>query len=141
MMQIHETKEAISAAVQDIQAEIKEVLGKCGLSMRKFASRLYFEGVDIEDDEEEKRFCEKFKKDLSRASTKKEKLLELQGYRNFLYTVTEVKATNLIFTPNEPIKRYGSEFEKKMAEISKALEEKICQKSSASLSGADPECR
>jgi len=141
MASVPDTKDEIKTAIQEIQAEIKDVLGKCGLSMRQFASRLYFEGVDIEDDEEEKRFCEKFKKDLSRASSKKEKLLELQGYRSFLYTVTEVKATNLIFTPNEPIKRFGSEFDKKMAEISKELEEKIRQKPIDPLGEPDLEYR
>lgn len=121
-------KEKIKKEIEEIQFEIKEVLGKCNLSMKQLADQYYGECKIDRTDEERKRFIEKFKKDLSRESSTKAKLDELKEYRRFLYILDEVKEADFILPENHSKFKFSSNFTKKMREASKKIDTALKQK-------------
>ncbi|ADZ91980.1 hypothetical protein [Marinomonas mediterranea] len=65
-----------TVSTQKLQTEIKSILGKLKWSHKKLARVVYAERNDFDNEDEIVRFEESFKKDLSRPTTKPERLSE-----------------------------------------------------------------
>lgn len=119
-----------SEEIEAIQEEIKEMLGRIKWSHNKFAS-WYFKDMDDyaeNENEDEKKFIEKFKKDLSRGSTSKKKLDLLKKYKEYLYELSEVKRIEgiTLIMSNLPIsEKKNKKFLAKMESISRMIDKRI----------------
>ena len=83
----------------EIQSFIKKIASELGWTQNRLARIIYTEIYDFDDDEEIRKFQEKFKKELQRTTTKLERLKE---YVDILIRHPEAKNINLIFNKKLP---------------------------------------
>ncbi|MGM0497924.1 MAG: hypothetical protein ACQESJ_08405 [Bacteroidota bacterium] len=118
-------KEEIREEINKIQNDIKEVLGKIGWKIPRFAERVFYEKFNTDVEEEIKRFIEKFKKDIHRNSSTHLKLREIKEYQRILYDLDEVRKTDLILPRNLFKDKFSDEFNQKMKEVSKLIDDSL----------------
>jgi hypothetical protein len=75
------------------QREIKYTISKLGWSQNRLAREIYVATFDFDDDDEINRLEERLKKELTRKTTKPERLLE---YLSIIYRHNEFKNLDLI---------------------------------------------
>lgn len=111
-----------TGTTKELQREIKNLISGLGWSQKRFAREIYFETHEVHNDDEERRFVEKFKKELSRTTIKPERLVE---YLNVISRHAEVVKINLI-TPSLPDCGCLSEtFKKGMKSISESISKEL----------------
>ncbi|MCC5796306.1 MAG: hypothetical protein JJU48_03135 [Methylophaga sp.] len=109
---------------QELQAIIKHLCNRVGLSQKSLARAIYIasQEYDDEDEIEIKRFEEKFKKALNRPTTAPQ---QLQGYLDVMRDITAIKKADMIVPQYHSTNVLDPELEKAMLEISKEITKKL----------------
>lgn len=103
----------------ELQKEIKSVIATIGWNQNKLALVLYTELHDTDVEEEINRFKERVKKDLSRSSTKEEKL---KNYLDIISQHPDFIKNNLVNNNFKSCGQISSFIEKEMQNLSKKID-------------------
>ena len=109
-------------STRELQKDIKSLISKLGWSQKRFASEIYFETHEVHNDDEERRFIENFKKELTRSTIKPEKLVE---YINTISRHSEVDKLNLIKPSLADHDCLSDAFKKEMKSISESISKSL----------------
>jgi hypothetical protein len=104
------------------QNELKKWIRKLDWTQNKFARRYYFDQNDTDIESEIKQFTEKFKKQLSRPTTKVERI---DTYLEYLYSLDEFKRNNFVKPQNYSALKFDQEFNCEMKKISEMISRKL----------------
>lgn len=106
----------------ELQRIIKDLINHLGWSQKRLAREVYVASFDYDDLDEIKRHEEKIKKDLSRSTTKAERLLRyLEAIRNH----DEFKKLNIAMPIYYPTGRLSENITEKMASFSERLSNEL----------------
>lgn len=108
--------------IQEKQLELRTWLKKIGLSQKEFAAIFLEETYEYVTDEEVEKFQESFKKQLTRKSTKPERI---DSYLEYLYTTEKFKEAGYIKPQSISEDILDPITAKMMKKISKELTETI----------------
>ncbi len=104
------------------QKEIKSIISKLGWSQNRLAREIYVATYDSEDhidsDDEMHKLEEKLKKELSRNTTKPERLIQ---YLEVISRHNEFKNLNLVIPTYIESTRFSASFKSSMSTISKNI--------------------
>ncbi|PHQ15123.1 hypothetical protein [Marinobacter profundi] len=101
---------------KQLQTQIKSLLAKLKWSQKKLARVVYTETNEFDDDEEIGRFEESLKKDLTRPTTKPERLLE---YLKILSRQSECRTLDILVPVHVGSENLSSVMQDGMKDISK----------------------
>lgn len=107
------------------QNELKEWLKKLGLSQNIFAERVFYEMNESDNEEEIKRFIERFKKAINRDSTD---IKLIESYLKILYEQDEFLKLGLVNHEAYFEDEFSKSFNKRMKKISKNITDKIIER-------------
>lgn len=107
------------------QNELKEWLKKLGLSQNIFAERVFYEMNESDNEEEIKRFIERFKKAINRDSTD---IKLIESYLKILYKQNEFLKLGLVTHEVYCKDEFYDVFNKRMKKISKNITDRILEK-------------
>jgi hypothetical protein len=108
--------------VKKKQEKLKFWISKFGWSQNEFARSFYVANNETDVETEIKSFEEKFKKHLSRTTTKEE---IIDKYLDFIYSSDEFKKIGFIKPQNQSHHEFTFDFSQKMKKISKKIHDNI----------------
>ncbi len=107
------------------QQELKDWLKKLGLSQPVFAKRYFCETNESDNEQEIKRFIEKFKKDINRKSTE---ISKIESYLKILYQQNEFLKLGLVNHEAYCDDEFSDVFNKRMKKLSEKITDSILEK-------------
>lgn len=107
------------------QKELKDWITKIGMTQKYFIGQYCIETFENHLDEEIEQYYEKFKKELSRKTTKVE---VLDKYFEFLYSLEEFKKVGYVKPIYVEDKSFDDLFNKRMKHISKQITNDLINK-------------
>lgn len=111
-----------TAETQELQNQIKELVAKLGWSQNRLAREIYVELNEVDDDREIGRFQERLKKDLSRKTTKPQRLEE---YINVILRHVDAEKLDIVKNRYVPLGFLSSSLTSGLAKISAEIDEKF----------------
>lgn len=118
----------MSENIEKKQEELKNWITKIGMTPKYFIGLYCVENFYYEEDEEDieiKRYYEKFKKEITRKTTKTE---VLEKYFEFLYSLDEFKKAGYVKPFYVEDDSFDDEFNKRMKKISQEITNKLIEK-------------
>lgn len=106
----------------ELQRIIKSLIARAGWSRKSLARQLHWELSDTDDEEELKRFEERLKKELTRPTTKPERL---EHYLDIIRHLPEIEKANLVIPQYTTSKRLDPELEGALLDFSKDLSQSL----------------
>lgn len=116
----------MSRNIKDKQNELKDWITKIGMTQKYFIGQYSIDNFYNCTDDEIDQYYEKFKKELSRKSTKIE---VLEKYFSYLYDLEEFKKIGYIKPTFISSDCFSEDFDEKMKNISKMITEELVNKS------------
>jgi len=108
--------------IEKKQKKLKDWITKIGMTQKYFIGQYCVDNFANFTEEEIAQYYEKFKKEISRTTTKPE---VLDKYFEFLYSLDEFKKVGYIKPIYIQEHEYDSQFDQRMKEISKQIHDKL----------------
>ncbi|WP_027330545.1 hypothetical protein [Marinimicrobium agarilyticum] len=108
--------------VEELQKAIKDLCARVGWSQKQLARELHWELDDVQNEDEERQFEERLKKDLFRATTKPGRL---QYYLDIMRALPDVEKADLVVPHYNSTKELDPELESALTELSAEITRKL----------------